>query len=265
MGTKLNTLWIGESLGYVERVCLASAVAVGHHVILYSYQRVNGVPKGVEVLDARTVLSENRMLRYRSNGSVALGSNIFRYELLKRGLGCWIDTDVYFVRNIKYSDEAYVFGWEDERFLCSAVLHIPRSSELLNDLIAFVNADPIVPPWWPSDEQDRQRMLSKEGRALPLQEMPWATAGPKALTYFAKKNDLLRHASDPAVFYPVHWRKAGDLFAPDANVWRVITPETRTVHLWNHLIEKQKRSPPKRSSFIADICNLQGIDFRTVE
>ncbi|SRR5258708_2631314 len=35
MGAKLNTLWIGKSLGYVEEACLASAVAVGHQVVLY--------------------------------------------------------------------------------------------------------------------------------------------------------------------------------------------------------------------------------------
>jgi hypothetical protein len=262
MSVKLNTLWVGESLGYMERACLASALAVGHQVALYSYNSVGGVPEGVEVLDARTILSESRMLRYRSNGSVALGSNIFRYELLRRGLGCWIDADVYFVRKLEINDKAYIFGWEDDRFLCSAVLHIPSTSQLLVDLVAFVNADPVVPPWWPYDEQDRQRLRAQQGCALTLEEMPWATAGPKALTYFAKKNNLLMHAAPPAVFYPVPWTSAYELFSPEANVWSAITPETITVHLWNHIVEKQKRSEPRHSSFVADICNLQGVDFR---
>jgi hypothetical protein len=259
MSARLNSLWVGDRLGCVERACLSSALAVGHQVALYTYNAVWGVPDGVEILDAGSILPENRMLRCKQNGSVALGSDIFRYELLSRGLGIWIDTDVYFIRQLEASEGEYLFGWEDDRYINSAVLKMPATSQLLVDLLALVNSAPTVPPWWPKHERVRQLDLAREGRAQSLEEMPWATTGPKALTHFAKTNNLLSHASQPAVYYPLHWTRAFDALSSDADVWSLVTPETRTVHLWNHIIEK-RRAAPNHSSFIADICRLQGVD-----
>ncbi|MGO9423409.1 hypothetical protein, partial [Roseiarcus sp.] len=34
---RLNSLWIGEQLGYVERLTMVSALSVGHPFTLYSY------------------------------------------------------------------------------------------------------------------------------------------------------------------------------------------------------------------------------------
>ena len=34
---RLNSLWIGERLGYVERLTMVSALSVGHPFTLYSY------------------------------------------------------------------------------------------------------------------------------------------------------------------------------------------------------------------------------------
>jgi hypothetical protein len=61
MSAKLNTLWVGERLGYMERACLTSALAVGHRVTLYAYNRVLGLPDGVELFDARDILPEERV------------------------------------------------------------------------------------------------------------------------------------------------------------------------------------------------------------
>jgi len=34
---RLNSLWIGEQLGYLEKLTLASALSVGHLFTIYSY------------------------------------------------------------------------------------------------------------------------------------------------------------------------------------------------------------------------------------
>ena len=43
---RLNSLWIGEQLGYLERLTLASALSVGHSFTLYSYapEKLREVP-----------------------------------------------------------------------------------------------------------------------------------------------------------------------------------------------------------------------------
>ena len=62
----LNSLWVGNSLGFVERLCLKSALGTGHHFRLYSYEpdKLQGVPEGVELsaspAEARKVRSDRR-------------------------------------------------------------------------------------------------------------------------------------------------------------------------------------------------------------
>jgi hypothetical protein len=88
------TLWIGPQLGAVERACLKSVISQGHPLALYCYDVPEGVPTGVEVRDAASILPRDRVIRHRS-GSVAIFANWFRYELQRRELGIWLDTDVY--------------------------------------------------------------------------------------------------------------------------------------------------------------------------
>ena len=87
------TLWIGEGFGAVERACLRSVLRQGHRLTLYCYSEPIGIPDDVELQDASAVLPESSIVRHRG-GSVAPFSDWFRYELLKRGLGTWIDTDM---------------------------------------------------------------------------------------------------------------------------------------------------------------------------
>src|SRR5689334_5913692 len=91
------TLWIGESLGPVERACLCSVIRQGHRLVLYCYRRPAGVPEEVELKDAATILPESSVF-YHRKGSVALFADWFRYELQRRGSGTWVDTDVYLLR-----------------------------------------------------------------------------------------------------------------------------------------------------------------------
>ena len=251
---RLNALWVGGSLGRVEKTCLASALAVGHSVSLYTYHGVTNTPRGIDILDAREVLPEHRLIRYKGTGSFALGSNIFRYELMRRGLGCWIDADVYFLQPLKFAADLHIFGWEDEQYVGSAVLHIPQNSPLLTDLLVFVSSNPVVPPWWTPYKRLRRRIVAMLGRAPKLEDLPWGTVGPRALTYYIKKNRLTAHAVDPDVFYPIHWSQAEDIFAPDAAVQSRFTSRTKTVHLWNARIEHRKDGEVAPSSFFAEIC-----------
>lgn len=261
---RLNALWVGGTLGYLERACLASAVAVGHPVSLYTYDSISNVPAGIDVRDARDVLPEELLIRNKATGSVALGSDLFRYELMRLGLGCWIDADVYFLKPLTFGEEAHVFGFEDQENVCSAVLQIPQNSPLLADLLAFVHADPVVPPWWPPEEQERQRQRATQGHALKLEDMPWGTAGPRALTYFIAKNGLTTHVAPRDVFYPLHWSEAERLFASDGRIEESFTPQTRAVHLWNAMIQRHKNADIDSSSFIAKICGSRNVTAATV-
>ena len=94
---RLNSLWIGEQLGYIEKLTLASALSVGHPITVYSYtpEKLRGVPNGVEVRDANQVAPYQALAHYFEGGSAALGTDFFRYAMQAKGLGYWVDLDLY--------------------------------------------------------------------------------------------------------------------------------------------------------------------------
>ena len=49
---QIGMLWISGRLSYLEQLCVKSFVDAGHHVKLYTYEPVEGIPEGVETADA---------------------------------------------------------------------------------------------------------------------------------------------------------------------------------------------------------------------
>lgn len=254
----LNSLWVNGSLGYIEQVCLVSALSVGHKVRLYTYEEVKNVPEGIEVQNANDILPKQHMLQYKVNNSYALGANIFRYELLRLGKGIWIDADIYFLKPIQI-DCDILFGWEDNRYINNAILYFTPDAKILKLIQEFASSEPVVAPWWSREDQEKQRSLYLNGQHKTLENLPWATIGPKAITYFAKLLELEQLAKSQEVFYPIHWTEAKSLFDPTFPYPKFITEKTSTVHIWNHLIEKLKQYTPPRGSFIYDICKKHNI------
>src|SRR3982074_155733 len=105
---RLNSLWVGNRLGYLEQLSLKSAVAVGHPMTLYSYtpESLRGVPEGVELRDASEVMPRERVVGYSDTGAFQLGANFWRYAMLAKDLGYWVDVDFYFLKPLKF-EQAY--------------------------------------------------------------------------------------------------------------------------------------------------------------
>ena len=116
------TLWIGDSLGRVERACLRS-IARHHRVAVYCYGETRGVPDEVEVRDANQVIPANEIF-FQRNGSVAAFSDRFRHELLRANAGTWVNTDIYLLRPLDM-EASYLFGQQEPGLINNAVLRIP--------------------------------------------------------------------------------------------------------------------------------------------
>lgn len=243
----LCTLWVGPSLGAVERACLRSALAQGHAVALYCYDVPSGVPAGIDIRDAATIMPADRIIHYR-NGSVSLFSNMFRYALLKQGKGVWIDADIYLLRPIP--DDDYVIGWQCNSWLNGAVLRIPDSAPLVDELEAMFD-ERLIPPWLPP-----LSMIAAWYRRLTtgrsdIASMPWGSFGPAALTALCRKLNLLGLASPPHIFYPVPYQQADWIFEPREMEPAFIRPDTVAIHLWNEMIKHRKTETGLPGSFFA--------------
>jgi hypothetical protein len=245
--SRFNSLWIGERLGPIERACLRSVLRQGHALTLYCYRPPDAVPEGVELADAAEVLPQDQIITH-AKGSVALFSDRFRYELQRRGLGGWLDTDVYLMRPLPES--AYLFGFQDERWINGAVLRLPADCPMLPQLLALFD-ERAAPPWlaWRAKPAAWWRLL-RDGRA-DLSQMPWGTAGPHALTALAKRHGLLQEALRPSVLYPAAYDDAGWIADPSIDLETIIGADTLAVHLWNELIRPFKDAPAAPGSFLA--------------
>lgn len=223
-------------------------MAQGHKVALYCYAPPDGVPDGIELRDAAQILPRDLAVPHFS-GSYALFADRFRYELLARGLGTWIDCDVYFIARMPLFGPV-VMGDQGDGTINGAVLRLPPESAMLQRLRGLFDGTH-VPPWlrW------RPRLAARARRALtgraPIEDMPWGTAGPEALTWLARDCGLERLAQPARIFYPVPWIEAGWLCDSARPLETVISADTVAVHLWNERLKAIDLAAAPEGSFAA--------------
>jgi hypothetical protein len=137
MGEVVRTLWIGRRMPGAQAACLRSFVRHGHGVEVFCYGPVMGMPREVVVRDAGEYLARERAEAYgpaagKSEGSLALPSNVFRYALLKSEGGWWVDADVFCVRS--FPEAEVVVAGERSRGggerAASCVMRLPKGHAL---------------------------------------------------------------------------------------------------------------------------------------
>lgn len=206
----IQTLWIGEALTPMERLCLTSFLEHGHDVHLYTYAEVRNVPGGVVVRDAAEILPASRIFRYREHDSVAGFANFFRYKLLHERGGWWVDTDIICLRPFTFAEE-YVFAAEisyKQRIVNNCVLRAPAGSAILERA------------WRTCDARDPTTLK-------------WGETGPKLLTQLVTDFALDRYIQPPEVFCPIPWSDWRKFVDPDARI--KLPGKTHAVHLWNEM------------------------------
>lgn len=258
----LNTLWFGDRLRYLERLSIASALANGHAVRVYSYapDRLQGVPDGVELRDAREVMSDPRRTRLLEGKYRALGSDFFRYEIFAQELGYWMDLDVILLKPLDFRNK-HVFGWENDGISVNgAVLRIPRTSPMLEELRNIPEAN-----WCPPFFGPRRRAVYYWQRitkgTVHLEDLPWGVAGPAMITYLARKHGLMDQVQPRTVFYPVPYDRAEALFDDASVVEGMLAQDTVAVHMWNSRLRDLVDRPPPAGSYVGRLCQEHGVRY----
>jgi hypothetical protein len=129
-----QSFWAGGALTPYEMLCLRSFIDHGHTFDLYTFETGLRVPNGVSVRAASEILSPEEFFVYEEGigkGSPAAFSNRFRYELLGRKGGWWVDTDVVCLRS-DIPVFAEFFAAEDETVVNVAVLFFEPRHPLMS-------------------------------------------------------------------------------------------------------------------------------------
>lgn len=234
-----QSFWIGESISPYEALALRSFIDHGHRFHLYCYSRRLQVPKGVELRDAGEILPRDRCFSYRSGfgaGSFAACSNLFRYLLLARVGGWWVDTDVICLSD-RIPDFDRFYALEDDDFINGAVLRFEPGDTLLDACL---------------------------GDALNAgEDVSWGQIGPRLITRKAKELGQFKNAQPREQCYPLHWSRALDLL--DRRQTAAIAAATESslmLHLWNEIFRQGdvcKTLLPPRGSMLRRLADAHPV------
>jgi len=225
-----QSFWIGDRLSPYEALCMRSFLDHGHGFVLYCHSSRLKVPKGVELRDASTILPKDQCFAYSTGfgiGSFSACSNLFRYLLLQKFGGWWVDTDVICLTDripFYYS----FFAREDADFINGAVLYFEPGDRLIEECL---------------------RDALKMGR-----DVTWGQIGPRLIT--KKVQDLNRgwEAQGSSTCYPVHWTAALDLVDPRRTPEiTAATSGSMMLHLWNEIFRQaalSKKCLPPHGSYL---------------
>lgn len=224
----VRSFWHGRFSPY-EALCLASFVAAGVRVELFSDGPVSGLPAGVVLRNAREILDrEVAFYQHEFDGpSPSLHANHFRYALLETLGGWWIDTDIMLVAEALPSTDTYISRQSDET-LNVGVMRFPARHPLMQ--------------------------AARERTAARLDDARWGETGPQLVTnlqpIYARDMSIAPRESA----YAIAADEFQKLFLPQAREEVIERTKNSTfVHLWNEMWRRAgipKDIAPPRGSWL---------------
>jgi hypothetical protein len=234
MNKQIQSLWIGGQLSKVEQLCIQSFIDHGHDFHLYAYEEITNAPKKTHIIDARTIIGEDAIFKYKTGwgaGSVSGFADLFRLLMIQKTGGWWVDMDIICLKKFDFeADTIFCSSYEYEynQLVNNCVFKAPKDSPFLTyciDQIALID----------------------------LKTMSFGLAGP-FLFQKAVKELQLEHLVKPySYFNPLSWRNVSELILgktttankvkevlrpimkPASMSGRKIGPESYTVHFWNEV------------------------------
>ena len=182
-------LWVGGRLSALERLCIRSFCAHGHEFHLYHYDELENVPRadGLRLMDGGDILPRSAVFQYRRRNSLAGFADRFRWELMRKRGGWYVDMDVACLRPLSMAAEI-VMGYEGiGDSVNSAMMKFPRGHFMTAALAdAYANINKFAP--WDTP----RRKLKKIKRMALLRHdhkyLGWGEAGGPSATTLAVKH-----------------------------------------------------------------------------
>lgn len=214
MSNIIQSLWIGDKLSTMERLCISSYIHHGHEFHLYTYNDILGLPKNCIVKDASEILPKDQIFSYNAGlgkGSYSAFSNYFRYKLLEIKGNWWTDTDMVCLKPITIKDD-FVFASEKTAdgniHITSGIIKATPDSEFSKYCYDFCL------------KQDKQTL-------------EWGTVGPRLVSEAVKNLNLTQYVKSPELFNPIGFEQVGMLF--DETFSDIDLSKSFTIHLWNEM------------------------------
>lgn len=186
--------WQGLPLGPYQLLCLRSFASRALRVEVFSYDPNFTPPEWVIRRDAREIFPTEEVLEYQTGfgrGSPALHANVFRYMMLHRLGGWWIDLDVILMRSMLPQVEFFFARTSDSD---------PRVN---NAVLKFRDQHPLM-----ADAIARCQAIGKNASE-------WGQTGQSLLTELVERHGLADLCQPFNSVHPIAWFEVAMLFDPN--------------------------------------------------
>ena len=250
------SFWHGP-VSWLERLAATSFLAAGHRVDIYSYEPLEGLPAGVNHVDAAGILPMSELVFYKGHGTPAVFSDRFRLMLMAQERGVWADLDVICLKPMRDLPD-YVLGYEKPGSVNNAVLRIPAGSPLLEAMLGVFTASErqLLLPYLPPVRRLEVALRRLRGERVPPEDMQFGATGPFPLTYYCRKLGIAP-IQPQDVFYPVPYYRVGTLLERGSRLEDYVTDRTLAIHAWRSQITRRGRADmrePHPESALACLC-----------
>ncbi|MDF2476943.1 MAG: hypothetical protein K0S24_2426 [Sphingobacterium sp.] len=209
----IQGLWFGSEISTLEQLCIKSFLDNGHEFHLYVYDlQITGCPQGTTIKDANEIIEKAHLFK-DVEGSLTSFANWFRYELLYRRGGWWVDMDVVCLKPFDFTAE-YCFTTEimfienkPVTIVNNAIIKAPKNAEFLRDIL---------------DQMKDINLVSE----------PWGKYGSRFITKILATYESKDYILQPHVFCPINWHEIDLFFAEDI---QHTFESSYAIHLWNNM------------------------------
>ena len=227
----IQSLWIGDALSNLEKLCIQSFMDNGHEFHLYTYENIAGIPDGTTVKDANEILSKD--LIFRRHGKITTFSDWFRYALIAERGDFWVDMDTVCIKPFDFSDEI-VFGMGEKLRIMNSPIKCPPQHPMMVALENACRNHSEIQPWDDIADKKAKSKLRRKGK----ENIPTLLWGPDYLAKAIRHYELLDHVKPFFVFFTADHSNSAYWFDNSFKNGISFYPDTYCLHFYNSVLAK---------------------------
>ena len=229
----VQSLWVGDKLSQMEKYSIKSFLNTGHEFHLYTYGKVDGIPKGVKVLDGNTIMPAKEIFRLQK--TFLPFSDIFRYKMLYEKGNYWVDVDLISIKKLDFK-QPYVFSSErtiQKGAYKMSVKYVPNIGVLK------------APPKSEFYKELYERCIEHHRKGINKDKIKYM----RIMRDLLNKYKFNKYVLKPKIFCHLDWWYAKDAFMNVPNFVdkygvkgksiNSMFKDTYTVHFWRDLVTKK--------------------------
>lgn len=257
----VTSLWIGDKLHDIQKLCIKSFLDHGHDFTLYTYKTYDDVPEGTIVKDANTILPEEKIYRDITQFSYAPFSDWWRYKWLYENGGFWVDMDIVCVSD-KLPDTPPYAVLDDEGHVCIGALQFEKGDKLIEELVAL-GENPCNLASWDLANDDFKVIKYKQEVAKLFPDIDerrkncwFGYIGPltmtKAYNYYGYK------PAPPIDMFPIPQKYWNAIYSGELHLKDMILTNSWGIHLWGEYF-RCRYYEPNKDSLLYELMKEHGV------